>query len=1126
MKDATAPYSAVYHFRDDHLLETFIAKIPRSQLVEYLRSNDSLRNRYFRGFRISNTVPTRQQVLTAYKKEIIDRNNGKLASSLCAHWIRQQPVLASVALKSLGIQSEDPADAKLWINDVHAKLDLEQHEDSLRALVRALAMQFSNEDVHIFVSIISYGTNQQTLRNLVEGELLNVANDPQIVKDRIEGYLEAAKTKIKDLEQFRSELECQLEGELTKARGALDGMLREHEEVATRLAQEETSTQGLTNQLEEIKAKLLERQQARNATKNQKVKLSKTIKRQREGLSTTQATFEKRLKDVSQSLDEQSSHMAELATELQQIKERILAEKSKQVPMTPVPAIAQPEPSAVVPIPGPTPLPLTSAPEPHKRALNILGNNAICYQGIQRTFRNAVVTFLRDRLARLFPEDHIQRMKKTFGEDWEKAAQDASRSRENLGTTTIVRDEYDLLGTNHFYGIFERFYDKIFTPEAGQSPKIPKPVKARFLGNLKAIKDCRDPLSHSVEEEISFEEAHHFLYLAQEILKWLGCDAQAAELSTLAAQLGGGEPETASLLRRLPSEDSICLEFVGRDTLLKDLTGCFANPDNKRCLLAGDGGKGKSAAAYRFAQRMPSSTERFQLIVWLSAKQRRFREGAPTTIESPDFTTAGEAVDRLLTEYGAITQDMDKPLADKKRLLFEYLNEFPAFIIADDIDTVLEDDEVVSLFTHEIPNTQSAVLLTSRRAIPGIRKFIVEGFDPVEAEEFIKSRIQLYGLKTVAFTPAIIKEITKVSDSSPLYMDDLMRLTRIVEVQKAIRMWAERTGDEARKYALQREIEQLSGDAKRVLIAGAVTDDSISFVELESILEFSEDQLLSALTELQTLFLFPKEPAVEGEQRYQINLNTKKLVRLVEGASDLYARIDTRSKALAGKLPDVGYGIVSSLIRQAHLRLNAGQNTEAEAILLGAIEKYPNVPDLQGFLGYAYKRMHRIVDARIQFEAAFKLTAKNPEMYLHWIKLEIAEKEWSKAITVADRALKILPDAYAIVERNAYAIVERKVYALRQAGFDFHKRLFREKAERMWTDAVEEVKRRFKPPEALPAGARELNASMYLNIVICLEMLGKSRDRNYWLEHWEKEHPDDPQVARQKEYIKHKRGGL
>lgn len=133
MEAATAPYNAVYHFRDDHLLETFIGKIPRPQLLEYVNTNESMRKKYFPGFRISNTVPTSQQVLTAYKKEIIDRNNGKLASALCAHWIRQQPVLAIAALKSLDIHSADPADAKLWLNDVHAKLESSSKDDSAQS---------------------------------------------------------------------------------------------------------------------------------------------------------------------------------------------------------------------------------------------------------------------------------------------------------------------------------------------------------------------------------------------------------------------------------------------------------------------------------------------------------------------------------------------------------------------------------------------------------------------------------------------------------------------------------------------------------------------------------------------------------------------------------------------------------------------------------------------------------------------------------------------------------------------------------------------------------------------------------------------------------------------------------
>jgi tetratricopeptide (TPR) repeat protein len=617
---------------------------------------------------------------------------------------------------------------------------------------------------------------------------------------------------------------------------------------------------------------------------------------------------------------------------------------------------------------------------------------------------------------------------------------------------------------------------------------------------------------------VSFEEAHHLLYTAQEVLKWIGSNKQAAELFELASSLVRQEVETATLLRRLPSEDSMYLEWVGRNTLLQALTDCFANPDGKRCLLAGDGGKGKSAAAYRFVQSMPSQAGRYHLVIWLSAKRRRFREGTPTIIELPDFTTAAEAIDRLLSEYGATAQDMSKDITEKKRLLFEYLNEFPAFIVADDIDTVLEDDEVVSLFTHEIPHTRSSVLATSRRAIPGIRSFIVPGFDPKEAEEFVKSRIRLYSLNTEDFTPSVIKQIASTTDGLPLYMDDLMRLTKVVDVRTAIRMWTEKGGDEARKYALQREVEKLSRDAKKCLIAAAVTDEPISFEELKSILELSEERLVSALTELQTLFLFPKAPAVEGEQRYQININTKKLVRLVEGSSEFYTRIENRSKAIAGELPDTGSGIIGSLVRQALLRLNAEQHTEAETILLGAIEKYPNSANLHGVLGYAYKRVGRLADARTQFEMAYKLKSTNPEMFLHWQKMEIAEKEWSKALAVADRALKVLP--------GAYEIVERKVYTLRQAGFDLHRGLVTDKATKMWNDAVDEVTRQIKDPETLPAGARRLNASLYYSVVVCLDMLNRFKERNNWLDRWEREHPDDPQVAIQKEFLKRKRGAL
>lgn len=91
-----------------------------------------------------------------------------------------------------------------------------------------------------------------------------------------------------------------------------------------------------------------------------------------------------------------------------------------------------------------------------------------------------------------------------------------------------------------------------------------------------------------------------------------------------------------------------------------------------------------------------------------------------------------------------------------------------------------------------------------------IRSFVVKGFEKEEAESFIESRVHLYGLDRQQFNAPVVDEVVRITDGSPLYMDDLLRLTRIVDVKKALDTWAERRGDEARKYALQREMERLS----------------------------------------------------------------------------------------------------------------------------------------------------------------------------------------------------------------------------------------------------------------------------------------------------------------------------
>jgi hypothetical protein len=99
-----------------------------------------------------------------------------------------------------------------------------------------------------------------------------------------------------------------------------------------------------------------------------------------------------------------------------------------------------------------------------------------------------------------------------------------------------------------------------------------------------------------------------------------------------------------------------------------------------------------------------------------------------------------------------------------------------------------------------------------------------------------------------------------------------------------------------------------------------------------------------------------------------------------------------------------------------------------------------------------------------------------------------------------------------------------KTDALLKLGLDFTARLQREKAERLWRQAIEEVKLALKSPDAVDPGERAISAQMYRTLIICLDLLGDIKALNQFFRQWKAEHPDDPNVAKQADFIGRKRG--
>ena len=483
-------------------------------------------------------------------------------------------------------------------------------------------------------------------------------------------------------------------------------------------------------------------------------------------------------------------------------------------------------------------------------------NFTICYEGIQRTFRNSIVVHVRERFTAAYGDKAPDQLKRPFKEEeWTSIERNAAAPRASGAIGTALTDKFDLLSVKDFFNLFDCHYDVLCAgPSTSDKPKR-NTERKKLLEWFRNVKELRDPTAHPPEADFSYEDAFVLLDCARRALLRLDLKSDAARVHDLMAQLSGrplaqDDPLEASL----PPQEAIVVDFIGRDAELRALWDWLSNPLARRWALSGAGGKGKTAIAYQFAldvrQKAP---EPLQAVLWLSAKKRRFDDGHVKPIPTPDFSDLESALTQVLLQYGW-AEHASESVEFKRATTLELFDKFPALVVVDDIDSVeQEGEEVIEFFSLTAPQTKSKILFTSRRVIWGMGGTTthVAGFSEVDAKRFIESRCRLLDIDPALFANQTIKRIVEVTEGSPLYVEDLMRLTALMPVSEAIQTWAEKSGQDARLYALGREMDMLSNDARFVLIAACVREGFVSFPELQSVTGLRQEVLSDALRQLQ-----------------------------------------------------------------------------------------------------------------------------------------------------------------------------------------------------------------------------------------------------------------------------------
>jgi len=764
-----------------------------------------------------------------------------------------------------------------------------------------------------------------------------------------------------------------------------------------------------------------------------------------------------------------------------------------------------------------------------------LSNSTLCYEAVQRVYRPAVVAHLRKTLKGQFPDRWKKELVNTVGEDVWKLNEENVRARQTSGEIrSKITDDFDLLDLSHFYNLFDKHFSLVFPCKTGESDKERARRKKAILDWTQTVKTLRDPLSHPNEQDFTFQDAFRMIDCAFRVLEALELP-DSIQLKNIIDDLAGertgetGAP-TDPLQSSLPAYESVVVDFIGRNDERKILWDWLQNPQARRWALAGEGGKGKSAIAYQFASEVRVGTpNRVEAVWWLSAKKKKYVDGNVVKISDPEFDGLSSACDKLLLNYGR-NDFLDWSLEERKSRVLQLLNEVPSLVVVDDLDSLEgEDEAAIEFFTLAAPATKSKILLTTRRTVFGMAHTTthISGMKPEDFTKFLQSRAKIFGLDSNVLTESRINEIAHLTEMSPLYAEDLLRLAAIVSLHEAVRGWHGKFGDEARQYALKRELDILSSNAREALLCACLSSGPMSFSELEALTGFPKQRLRTAIAEMQRLFLVPKPRLIEGEERFDVNLNTRALVVKALEGTDAFRRAKAAVASIGGRQPYTARGKTGAVIREVVFLVRTNELIRAEETIRAALHSEPNNADLVGALGYVYKYWkpkRRSTDARQYFARAAQLKCRKVDPYRHWINLEIDEKEWTNAIHAAEEGAKNIPHCAEFLYWAGHAH-----YRL---GKELSSGLLAERARTELESAAELLQRALRPPEHLQtAEERRLNSVSYRSLTLAYDALieiadleklrglpkvapdwGRAeyvRKLKQTLAEWYSEHPDD-----------------
>ena len=574
----------------------------------------------------------------------------------------------------------------------------------------------------------------------------------------------------------------------------------------------------------------------------------------------------------------------------------------------------------------------------------------------------------------------------------------------------------------------------------------------------------------------------------------------------------GGTPWGSGLEGQLPPSDEIYDEFVGRPNELNGLSDWLAS-DSPQILVWGYGGAGKSALAHKFARDVrEGSTDNLIAACWVSAKRAEYVEGHVR--ERPaDFSDMEELIRAL---WSALYGPDDVPDDLNASTVLKHLNDMPILLVVDDFDTVLNDEDVSTFLLHDLRNTPTKVIYTSRHRVPAVRQFEVPPFTDEDLTEFIRSRTDEYGANQEQCLNRV-DGIKRVTDGYPLFVNDLIRHAAIVGVDVAMQDWSRKRGDAAREYALRRQITYLGQSCGDVLITLSVANRPLHPVEVSSIAGLTDPDAEAGLAVLRDWKIVNQ--VMEDDSTtpsYRMNANTRRLVEQTFREDNRMTTFKTAFQSLTGeRVPQAKQRAIGATIaRTKRLEYLEGFDAAEEHLLGSMVGELADSSDLYGVLGWLYAKQlnDEFFDkARYAFQRSHRLGTLKVDPYYHWLSMEkgIAEsmvtkaqqgtlgndtvaEQWKKCEDIAEFGIARCGPSQLLYYWAGYCASREAKSRERAKAFNY--------AQGAYARAVEWFNKTFEAPVSDVAGANK--GQIYRGLALAYDGLGEYEHLKRTLVRW------------------------